>query len=288
VPQLGSHVPPPGRNAVLLLKNIAFWVQNQLFSQFVTRSILAPVLASHNLSVKRLYSSKRQRTLTLVNTHPAFDWARPLPPHVHYVGPLFWQSPDEAVSSAYPAPASPFVIISFGTLACLSESEILAIVEGLSHLHGVQIIWKLTDQDLPSTLPLSRLRGLIPAHVALRNWIDQVSLLNHDLCVGFLTHGGINGLLEAASAGKPVAVLPLIGDQEDNAEKAVFAGYGIRVSTPVTAENIKRSVLRLLHDDVLAIRARQLSVKIAATSTLRAPVDKAADLVEEFLKSASL
>ena len=103
-------------------------------------------------------------------------------------------------------------------------------------------------------------------------------------CVGFFTHGGINGLLEAASAGKPVAILPLIGDQEDNAEKAVFAGYGIRVSTPVAAENIKRSVLRLLHDDVLAIRARQLSVEIAATSTLREPVDKAADLVEEFLK----
>lgn len=282
VPQFGSRIPPPGKS-VLLVQNIVYWMKNKLFSHIVKGRILAPVLAAHNLSVAQLYSSK-QPPLTLVNTHPAFDWARPLPPYVHYVGPMLW-SHDGANSSEQAMPDSDFILISFGTLASLSERELLAIVEGLTHLR-VQFIWKLTEQDLPSSMELSRLRDMIPANVVLKNWIDQVALLNHEGCRGFLTHGGINGLLEAASAGIPVAILPLLGDQEDNTEKAVFQGYGIRVST-VSPESIRRSLLRLLHDDVLSIRARQLSVKIAATSTLRAPVDRAADLVEAFIESGA-
>jgi UDP:flavonoid glycosyltransferase YjiC (YdhE family) len=45
----------------------------------------------------------------------------------------------------------------------------------------------------------------------------------------FLTHGGINSLLEAAYHGVPVVTLPLMADQLDNAMRAEELGMGVTV-----------------------------------------------------------
>ena len=45
----------------------------------------------------------------------------------------------------------------------------------------------------------------------------------------FLTHGGINSLLEAAYHGVPVVMLPLMADQLDNAMRAEELGMGLTI-----------------------------------------------------------
>ena len=279
VPQLGSRVAPPRQCLWPLIKNVGTWIQNQLFFAQVNRSIFSPVLEAHGISSSGLYDDK---ALTLINTHPAFDWNRPLPPHVHYVGPLLNQNEPTRVFDA----SEPFLLISFGTFASLSEKELIQISGALSRLQSTKVIWKLSADDLPSTLTLTRFREMIPSHVQVKSWIDQQGLLQDPMCKGFITQGGINSLLEVAAAGKPVAVLPLIGDQDDNCEKAVAAGFGVRVTTPVTADGFHSAIKRLLFDDVLTLRARQLSQKIA--SAPRKPVEAACDLVEEFVAANAI
>ena len=43
----------------------------------------------------------------------------------------------------------------------------------------------------------------------------------------FVTHGGMNGLYEAAAAGVPLVGVPFFGDGEDNLEKAAGRGIGV-------------------------------------------------------------
>jgi glucuronosyltransferase len=43
-------------------------------------------------------------------------------------------------------------------------------------------------------------------------------------CVGFISHAGMLGLTEAASAGVPVLAVPVLGDQFGNAAHAAKTG----------------------------------------------------------------
>lgn len=52
-------------------------------------------------------------------------------------------------------------------------------------------------------------------------WVPQNDLLGDGRLAGFVTHGGINSIYEAAYHGVPVAGVPIFGDQPDNVAKAV-------------------------------------------------------------------
>ena len=64
----------------------------------------------------------------------------------------------------------------------------------------------------------------------------------------FLTHGGINSLLEAAYHGVPIVTLPLMADQLDNAMRAEELGMGVTLCPPqggnLTEEEVYLAVTR--------------------------------------------
>jgi MGT family glycosyltransferase len=57
--------------------------------------------------------------------------------------------------------------------------------------------------------------------------VPQISLLNKiDL---FISHGGNNSTNEAIASGKPIIVMPVGGEQSDNASRIVYLGVGKRI-----------------------------------------------------------
>jgi len=57
--------------------------------------------------------------------------------------------------------------------------------------------------------------------------VPQISLLNKiDL---FISHGGNNSTNEALASGKPIIVMPIGGEQADNASRIVYLGVGKRI-----------------------------------------------------------
>lgn len=61
----------------------------------------------------------------------------------------------------------------------------------------------------------------LAANVKALAWVPQNDLLGDGRLAGFVTHGGINSIYEAAYHGVPVAGIPIFGDQPDNVAKAV-------------------------------------------------------------------
>lgn len=92
--------------------------------------------------------------------------------------------------------------VSFGTLArpTTEQAEILyAAVKALNY----PVIWKFNGFERPHA----------NANLLIRDWVPQNDLLGHPKCRLFVSHGGINGVLEAAYHGVPIAGYPMFADQ---------------------------------------------------------------------------
>lgn len=70
-------------------------------------------------------------------------------------------------------------------------------------------------------------KSTIAKNATVYRSVPQISLLNKiDL---FISHGGNNSVNEALASGKPIIVMPVGGEQADNASRIVYLGVGKRV-----------------------------------------------------------
>ena len=78
-----------------------------------------------------------------------------------------------------------------------------------------------------------------------------------------ITHGGNNTITESFYFGKPVLILPLFGDQPDNAQRVEEVGLGLGMNPfHCTEEQLLNAVDRLVNDLDLAQRMEQIGKRI--------------------------
>ena len=83
----------------------------------------------------------------------------------------------------------------------------------------------MSDADLPPSTPLASLR--LGPHVSASAWLPQNALFQTGAVAAFITHGGANGVYEAAFHGVPLVGVPFFGDGADNLAKAASKGFAI-------------------------------------------------------------
>jgi len=82
-------------------------------------------------------------------------------------------------------------------------------------------------------------------------------------------HGGIGTLAQAAAAGIPHLVMPLSHDQPDNADRLRRLGVGDAIApNRYRAETVAAKLQRLLTDDQVAARCRQVAARIDFAAAL--------------------
>ena len=259
VPAFGSGLTTPMRTYQVVL-NVAVSLMNALVFLFIDATLHRPLFASHQLHRPHLGSD----ALVIVNADPLMEWPRrPLPPWVKLVGPLTPRPvPRSSVTSNPPLVAlvaRPFIYASMGTLSALSRTEMLALRATFNKLSpSVRVVWKVSESDLPPDLDLPELASGLAASVTIIESAPQNALLASPNCVGFLTHGGNNGLYEAAFHGVPAAVLAMIADQDDNASKYVSGGMAVRVRN-VSHDAILTALQELLHKPSYRQRAEEVA-----------------------------
>ena len=108
------------------------------------------------------------------------------------------------------------------------------------------------------------------------NFVPQTAILKVvDLAI---IHGGNNSLCEAFYYGKPMIVMPLFGDQPDNAQRVHEKGFGIKIN-PFTCskEQLLDAIEQLLNDKVLNEKLKL----IAERSEREAKANKIVEIVEQ-------
>ena len=238
VPSFGSGLSFPMRPHELV-RNVAVSLMNVLVFLYIDATLHRPLFSSHQLDRPHLGSE----SLVIVNADPLMEWPRrPLPPWVKQVGPLTPRPVTPVLSNGT------FLYASLGTLSALSRPEMLSLRAALNSLSPMRVVWKVSKSDLPPDLSMAELTADLADSVTIVQSAPQNALLASPNAAGFLSHGGNNGLYEAAYHGTPVAVVPIIADQLDNACKFSSSGMAVHIHS------------RNLHDPETVLAAlRELS-----------------------------
>ncbi|KAL3694754.1 hypothetical protein R1sor_008405 [Riccia sorocarpa] len=118
---------------------------------------------------------------------------------------------------------SSVLFISLGSARPLPKTGAIAFAEALEQT-GVPFFWVLrlppghsVEEYLPPGFEAkTKEQGIVWTH-----WVPQEQLLRHPSIGGFLSHCGWNSLMEAISAGVPIAACPMYAEQGLNAKHIV-------------------------------------------------------------------
>jgi len=81
-----------------------------------------------------------------------------------------------------------------------------------------------------------------------------------------ISHGGNNTVNETLAAGKPLLVMPVGGEQGDNAGRVEYLGVGLRADIrKSTSREIGAKVNRLIEEPTFHQRAKEIAKALALT-----------------------
>ena len=96
-------------------------------------------------------------------------------------------------------------------------------------------------------------------------------------------HGGNNTVTEAMACGKPMLLLPLMGDQFDSAQRVEEKGFGLRLSAyEFTEAQLIEALDRILNDQKMAERLKVVKGRIASSRSKEVACERVEELVEQF------
>ncbi|XP_034827103.1 UDP-glycosyltransferase UGT5-like [Maniola hyperantus] len=198
----------------------------------------------------------RNTSMIFMNTFHVFSGAMPLVPGLVEVGGMHLSSKlkpiPQYIERFLNESEHGVVLFSFGShlrTSTLPKYKEQIFINALSKLKQ-RVVWKYEGSDAEGTQFGNILRV---------KWLPQYELIQHKKVVAFISHGGMLGMTEAVSAGKPTVVVPFFADQHLNAAAAAEAGFATVLSyADLTEASLTRALQAVLRKETVA-KARQVS-----------------------------
>jgi UDP:flavonoid glycosyltransferase YjiC (YdhE family) len=203
----------------------------------------APALDQHRVGLAgRIAESPYLTLFPAALDPPAFDLAR---------------FRDPAATASAPPPDwlegdLPLVYVSFGSVAGSFPPAVP--VFG----HVLEAVAELPVRVLLSTGGHDLALEAVPSNVRVERWVQEAELLPH--AAAAVGHGGTGTTLRALAAGCPLVVVPLFGDQPQNAGRVAAAGAGV----VATIDGIRDSIELVLEHDGYRAAAKRIAEEMQA------------------------
>ncbi|KAM5549330.1 hypothetical protein ABKV19_000646 [Rosa sericea] len=175
------------------------------------------------------------------------------------------------------------VYICFGSLTNFSDCQLIEIALALEASQQ-QFIWvvKKEKHDKEEWLPKEFEQRMEGKGLIMRGWAPQLLILEHEATGAFVTHCGWNSTLEGVSAGVPMIMWPVSGEQFYNeklvtellrigvavgAEKwATFEEESLKSEASVKREAIEKAVTEIMvGDEAEEMRSRAKALREMAS-----------------------
>ncbi|KAF6203897.1 hypothetical protein GE061_002234 [Apolygus lucorum] len=185
-------------------------------------------------TVSRLASDQ---ALVLVNSHVSVGSVYPKSPHVKEIGgmtltgdtalPKDLQSfMDEAVEGVVYFSLGSAVDMNIVTRGTRMDGFLKAFLS-LKY----RVILKWMGDNMPD---------VSDPRILIRLWFPQLGILAHKNTRVFVTHGGLQSVMETVNYGVPVVAIPIFGDQFKNVKIVVSRGIGVELDKRNLTENSLR------------------------------------------------
>ncbi|XP_067994221.1 UDP-glucuronosyltransferase 1A1-like isoform X5 [Melanerpes formicivorus] len=172
-----------------------------------------------------------------------FEYPRPLMPNMVLIGGISC-SQEKALSQEFEAIVNAsgehgIVVFSLGSM--VSEIPMKKAIEIADALGTVPqtVLWRYTGKTPPN----------LPDNVKLVKWLPQNDLLAHPKTRAFITHGGSHGVYEGICNAVPMVLMPLFGDQMDNAKRVESREAGLVLNIlEMTSKDISTALKTVIND----------------------------------------
>ncbi|XP_029931090.1 UDP-glucuronosyltransferase 1-1-like [Myripristis murdjan] len=223
-----------------LLCRLLYWHFDQIAYQFLGEEVgVAEVLS--------------ESAIWLLRTDTILDFPRPLMPNMVFVGGISCniRNPLPQDLESWVSGEHGFVVFTLGSMVSVLPEEIAAVFLEAFRQIPQKVIWRYTG-PVPDD---------VPENVKMMKWVPQNELLAHHGVRAFITHAGSHGLYEGLCHAVPMVMMPLNGDQSDNAHRMASRGVGVVLDmSTITVETL----LQGLNDVINNSRYKESVEKLSA------------------------
>ncbi|XP_066485450.1 UDP-glucuronosyltransferase 1A1-like [Tiliqua scincoides] len=235
-----------------------------LSKEFLHRELTVPELYSH-------------ASIWLLRYDFIFEYPRPIMPNMVFIGGLNCENKNlltqefEAIVNG--SGEHGIVVFSLGSMVSeIPMKKAMDIAEALGTIPQT-VLWRYTGEVPPN----------LSNNTKLLKWLPQNDLLAHPKARAFITHAGSHGVYEGICNGVPMVLMPLFGDQMDNAKRMESRGAGVILNVvEMTSQDLSDALKAVIYDkkykeNILRLSALHLDRPIH-------PLDLAVHWVEFVMK----
>uniref|UniRef100_A0AC34Q935 UDP-glucuronosyltransferase n=1 Tax=Panagrolaimus sp. JU765 TaxID=591449 RepID=A0AC34Q935_9BILA len=247
--------------------NMYMWFQAHLLRNYYYHRAQSVFRAEINPNFPDLHELGSKVALTFVNDNEFLDFAGPTLNKIKFIGGAGLQQPqklDENWEVLMQKGKKGAILVSFGTAfnpMFFPPETKKSLIRAFQHFSDYHFIFKAQKDDSVLVQLLEN-----TTNVDIVEWVPQSDILAHPRLRGFISHGGMNSVVETALRGVPVIVLPLFFDQLRNAKMVEYREIGLFLEPENLSEkNLIEKIDRLLFDPKYQKGAKRLA-KLIATS----------------------
>ncbi|KAL1461766.1 hypothetical protein WDU94_013638 [Cyamophila willieti] len=193
-----------------------FWYfpqQDEIMRQFSKPSDNLPYIKTmmQNISATFIYSD------------PILEFQRPQVSNLIHVGGIHLKEdklPKDLEDIMTNSPGG-VIYVSFGSIIQAGKMSLgmkKQLVDAFTKI-GLTVLWRWKGGPLEN----------VPKNIILRSWFPQQAVLAHPNCRLFISHGGINSVLEAIHYAVPMVGISFYGDQPSNIKHMVDLGSAVEL-----------------------------------------------------------
>ncbi|XP_027521338.1 UDP-glucuronosyltransferase 1-1 isoform X2 [Corapipo altera] len=212
---------------------------------------LASEFLQRDVTMQELFS---KASVMLMRYDFVFEYPRPIMPNMVYVGGIncVQKKPLSEEFEAIVNASGEHGIVVFSLGSMVSEIPMKKAMEIADALGTVPqtVLWRYTGPTPPN----------LPQNVKLVKWLPQNDLLAHPKTRAFITHGGSHGIYEGICNAVPMVLMPLFGDQMDNAKRVESRGAGLTLNIlEMTSQDISTALRAVINDKTYKENIQRLS-----------------------------
>ncbi|XP_016850888.1 UDP-glucuronosyltransferase 1-6 isoform X1 [Anolis carolinensis] len=212
---------------------------------------IASELFQREVHLPTLY---RNGSIWLLRYDFVFEYPRPVMPNMVFIGGINCEE-GKRLSQEFEAIVNEsgehgIVVFSLGSMVSeIPMKKAMEIAEGLGTIPQT-VLWRYTGETPPN----------LAKNTKLVKWLPQNDLLAHPKTRAFITHAGSHGVYEGICNGVPMVLMPLFGDQMDNAKRVESRGAGVALNIiEMTAKDISEALKAVIYDKKYKENIQRLS-----------------------------